>query len=260
MYPYLYIVLPTYAVLAFVGGFAAIVMTFYRTSRYQMDFYDFMKALIFCIIGGVIGSKLLFVMTNIPHLIQNFTFFNLLETIAQSGFVYYGGLFGVLLGIYIYINRNKKYNLTHIYNMIAPAIPLFHGFGRIGCLFAGCCYGIELKQPIVFMNVVRINRVPTQLLEALFEFLLCGGILMLEKKKSSDNLLRIYLITYGIFRFVMEFFRGDEIRGIFFGFSTAQWISVGILTYFVCGYIKSEKGISKANCLGKLYEGGKENV
>ena len=89
----------------------------------------------------------------------------------------------MLPGIYIYINRNNKYNLTHIYNMIAPAIPLFHGFGRIGCLFAGCCYGIELKQPIVFMNVVRINRVPTQLLEALFEFLLCGVILMLEKKE-----------------------------------------------------------------------------
>ena len=72
--------------------------------------------------------------------------------------------------------------------------------------------------------------------------------------------MRIYLVTYGIFRFVMEFFRGDEIRGIFFELSTAQWISVGILTYFVCKYIKSEKGISKANCLGKPYKGGKENA
>ena len=221
MYPYVYIVLPTYGVLAFVGGFAAMIMTFYRTEKYQMEFNDFIKTLIVCIVGGVGGSKLLFILTQISEIFKEFTVSNIGKLIIQSGFVYYGGLFGALLGIYIYTRERKKYELAHVYNMIAPAIPLFHGFGRIGCLFAGCCYGIKLKQPIVLWNLIQFNSFPTQIFEALFEFCLCGIILLMEKKNLSNNLLNVYMISYGIFRFLIEFFRGDEVRGIFFGLSTS---------------------------------------
>ena len=240
MYPHLYIVLPTYGVLAFVGGFVAVVLTFYRTNKYKMEFSDFMKAFVFCMIGGFIGSRVLFVLTKIPELMGDFSFYNVGKIIVQGGFVYYGGLFGALLGILIYTNHGKKYVVPHIYNMIAPAIPLFHGFGRIGCFFAGCCYGKELEPPIVFWEVLRLKRVPIQMFEALFEFILCFIILIWEKKKCSCNLLKVYLVSYGIFRFVIEFFRGDEVRGIFFGLSTSQWISVIVLLCFGCSDIRKK--------------------
>ncbi|MCC8046445.1 MAG: prolipoprotein diacylglyceryl transferase [Clostridiales bacterium] len=45
-------------------------------------------------------------------------------------------------------------------------------------------------------------------------------------------LLNVYLVSYTIFRFFIEFFRGDELRGFLFGISTSQWISVAILVYY----------------------------
>ena len=61
MYPYIYIVLPSYVVLAFVGMFIALIFMFFRLEKYQIAFSDFLKIFFFCIVGGYIGSKILFV-------------------------------------------------------------------------------------------------------------------------------------------------------------------------------------------------------
>lgn len=117
--------------------------------------------------------------------------------------------------------------------MAVPAIPLFHCFGRIGCFLAGCCYGKVLSSPVVFAGILEFRRIPVQLFEALFEIVLFAVLLLVGRKKMGSHLLGVYLTTYAVFRFINEFFRGDEVRGSYFGCSTAQWISMGILLYYV---------------------------
>lgn len=232
MYPYIHIVLPSYAVLAFIGAFLVLVFLYFRIEKYEMEFIDFIKGFIYSAVCVFLGSKVLFIITQIPQLITDFSLQNVLNIVIHSGFVYYGGLLGMLCGIHIYVSHHSQYNLKSIHNMIAPAIPLFHAFGRIGCFMAGCCYGKELVNPIVIGNYIQINRVPTQLIEVLFEIVIFFILLVLGRNNST-NLLKIQLLSYAVFRFLIEFYRGDEGRGIWFGISTSQWISLFIIIYYV---------------------------
>lgn len=240
MYPYIYIILPSYSVIACVGGFFTLLFLYFQIDKIPIEFTEFLKLFIFSIIGGIVGSKLLFAITQIPWLIQNFSFQNMLFLIPQSGYVFYGGLFGVLLTVRIYAGK-KRTDKEKIYRMIAPAIPLFHSFGRIGCLFAGCCYGIELKSPIIIGNILKISSFPTQILEFFFEAVLFFILLIISKRNEKADLLKLYLISYSIFRFFSEFFRGDEVRGIYLGISTAQWISGMILVYYGMMIVRKKK-------------------
>ena len=175
-----------------------------------------------------LGSKLMYALTQIPQLLKDFSIRNLVQLLPNSGFVYYGGLFGVLLGIFFYVKKTNTYSLDSIYTMIAPGIPLFHSFGRVGCFMAGCCYGKQLHTPYIIAGSIVLERVPTQLLEAAFEFGMFLFLVLLERMWKGD-ILKTYLFLYAIFRFFIEFFRGDDIRGIWYGLSTAQWVSIIVL-------------------------------
>ncbi|MCM1266828.1 MAG: prolipoprotein diacylglyceryl transferase [Bacteroidales bacterium] len=231
MYPYIYITLPSYGVMAFVGCFAVLIVTYLRLEKYQVPFATFLKLFLLSGIGGYLGSKLLYAVTQIPHLLADFSLKNLFLLVLESGFVFYGGLFGVLFTIHVCTRRDHDMR-KRIWSMIAPAVPLFHGFGRIGCMMAGCCYGKALSEPVLLFGIFVFERIPVQMIEAMYEFLLCVVIFAAEKHKGFRG-LRFYLIAYSLFRFVIEFFRGDAVRGIFFGVSTAQWISLFILGYYL---------------------------
>jgi phosphatidylglycerol:prolipoprotein diacylglycerol transferase len=231
MLPYIYIVLPSYLLMAFIGGMFALLYTFFRLEKFNVLFTDMFKIFIACVIGGFIGGKALYVITQTPQLINNFSLDGLIHLVIHSGVVFYGGLFGVLLAIKLY-TKLSRYNENSIFRMVAPAIPLFHGFGRIGCLLAGCCYGKELGGSFELLFGLSVDRVPVQLIEAVFEFALFFVLRGIGKKHPEQNLLKVYLVTYAAFRFILEFFRGDVIRGIYLGLSTAQWISLAILTYY----------------------------
>ncbi|NUM87830.1 MAG: prolipoprotein diacylglyceryl transferase [Bdellovibrionales bacterium] len=114
---------------------------------------------------------------------------------------------------------------------IAPVAPLCitiaHAFGRLGCFFAGCCYGKPTDSffGVRFPNM--LHRVyPTQLFESLFLFLLFGVLYYLVFERRSYQAFAIYLFSYGVFRFGIEFIRGDH-RGVFVGsLSPSQTLSL----------------------------------
>ena len=133
----------------------------------------------------------------------------------------------------IYLKK-RKLPLKRFFNMVIPAYPLFHFFGRIGCFFGGCCYGMPCSWGIAMAETPDIKRVPVQLIEAAFELLVFVVLIMFDhKKRDKYNLTVLYLAMYAPFRFVIEFFRGDEIRGFFGCFSTSQWISIIILIVLI---------------------------
>lgn len=188
-------------------------------------------------IGAFLGAKVLYLLVSLPillnHLDQWITFF-------ISGFVFYGGLFGAATGSYLYC-KEFHLNYKEYFDELIPIIPLFHGFARIGCFVSGCCYGMESDFGIPYYSTyaepMYANRIPIQLIEACIEWIIF--IVLLYRK---ENRVINYLSMYAIARFVLEFFRGDTIRGIFV-FSTSQWISIGIILYIlynklICRLIK----------------------
>ena len=240
MYPLIHIVLPSYGVFAMIGFIAAVLFLFFRIEKYNLMFTDFLKMSGLSLVYGAIGSRVLFVISRIPWIFSHFSIKKLLSTILGGGFVFYGGLFGLLLGVYRY-SKKHNYNIEKLNNMIAPAIPLFHSIGRIGCFMAGCCYGFNFPGKVSVFGLFAINRFPTQIIEAIFEFILFILICILQKKKGNINSLKIYLICYALFRFIIEFTRGDSIRGVFWGISTSQIVSLIILIYFVLKHLANKQ-------------------
>lgn len=181
--------------------------------------------------GVGIGSKVLFALTQIPEFLKEPTLRNLGEIIWTSGFVFYGGLFGAILAVKLYAKVFRLNGQTFL-DQIAPAFLLFHFWGRIGCFFAGCCYGKPADWGIAMQQTPDVPRIPIQLIETGCLLVIFTGLLLLQRRRSHAPALRIYLISYAVCRFALEFFRGDELRGIWLGRSTSQWISLAIILYF----------------------------
>ena len=141
---------------------------------------------------------------------------------------------GFFLIVYFLLRKRLKLRLLDILPVIPCCITVAHGFGRIGCFFAGCCYGRETDSifGVQFKNVSG-TRLPTQLFEAAFLFLLFAVLTLLVLKWKCPYTLSIYLVAYGIFRFIIEFFRGDD-RGQIFG-GTLSPSQVGSILYLLLG-------------------------
>lgn len=248
MFPYIYIVLPSYAVLAFLGAFVTLVFLYFRREAYHVPFNKFLILFFSCIVGGFIGSKVLYTLAQFAAQGSSVRFSELPVLFMWSGYAFYGGLFGVLIALHIMVKHLGKLKLRDMHQMIAPALPLFHGFGRIGCMMAGCCYGVTLAHPIIIFNVVQVNLFPTQLVESIYEFLLFGVLYWIGKHYPRFDLLKGYLLSYAVFRFCIEFVRADTDRGMWFGISTSQWISLMIIVYF---FIKRVRSHRENSCIKK---------
>ena len=151
-----------------------------------------------------------------------------------DGMTFIGGLIGSLIaffGGYLIFRKKLTGRMLDFLPIFPCTITIAHGFGRIGCFFAGCCYGIhtgtwlDVKFPELPETVL-----PTQLYEAVFLFLLFGVLSFLVLKKNCVHTMSIYLISYGVFRFAIEFIRNDE-RGEFIGSLTPSqfWSVVMVL-------------------------------
>lgn len=197
---------------------------------------DVVFSILYGVIGLLIGAKLLYIIQNIKTLIYCVinieTCYSDIVAMFQGGFVFYGGLIGALIAIYMYCRRYKL-NYFKIVEIIIPSIPIVHAFGRLGCFCAGCCYGIPFDKPIgMFFNNSpvaphNISLFPVQLLEALLNiFLFIALMIFSRKERKSGSILCFYIIGYSIIRFITEFFRFDEIRGIILGIPFSQFISI----------------------------------
>jgi len=242
-----------YGIFTVIGLLASILVLFFLVRKKKMFSDDLVYGAIWIAVGAFLGAHILFFFVNLPDFITNITanppidlgdFFTRLYR-AASGLVFYGGLLGALLGLYIY-TRVRHLPLRKYLNLFVVVFPLFHAIGRIGCVFSGCCYGIEyhgvcaIHYPdsviIAGINdhITDFSRFPVQPLEALCEILIFVFLLLLYLKKGDTVSIAIpYLLLYAVVRFCDEFLRGDTYRGIWGPFSTSQWISLAIIVVTV---------------------------
>lgn len=162
-----------------------------------------------------------------------------------SGMTFIGGLIGgVLTFMIFYFVLRKRYDtkLYQVVSIVPSCILIAHAFGRIGCFFAGCCYGKVTNSFLGVKFPGLTNPVhPTQLYEAAFLFIMFGVCTYLVVKFNFKHNLALYLISYGVFRFLIEYLRGDE-RGELVSFvSPSQFLSIfmvlgGIALIFLFNY------------------------
>ena len=190
------------------------------------------------IVAALVGAKLLLILVDFDKFRQNPAE---IFSVVRAGGVFYGGLIAAVAVAFWYMWRHRM-PLWTTCDVFAPGIALGHAVGRLGCLMAGCCYGRETHVPwaITFTNPEAAANVgtplgvplhPTQLYESAAEALILVLLLWTEKKGRpfEGRTFWSYLVLYGISRFVIEFFRGDE-RGVVFGtISTSQFISLIIV-------------------------------
>ena len=195
--------------------------------------------IIITVLMGMLGGKVLFVITEFKTLMKDPSV--ILKEFGY-GFVIYGAIIFGILSVFLYCKK-KKWNSLEVFDMIVPALALAQGFGRIGCFFAGCCYGAVTNSPlyIVFpqgsLAPAGLHLHPTQLYCAIFDFALAVFLIWYAKNKSrkSGDTLSMYLIIYSIGRFLVEFLRNDP-RGNVGILSTSQFISIFILIVGVLIY------------------------
>lgn len=205
-----------------------------------------LKFLDFCFYNGVfaiacgLGSAVLF--QAIYNYIDNPAAGFRLD--GSGGMTFIGGLIGgvaVFVGVYwlwrLYHYRKQLEPAGYITDLLPVAaccITVAHGFGRLGCFFAGCCYGKETDSWLGVKFPQLPHKVyPTQLYEAIFLFLLFGICSYLTLSKKQKYVMPLYLVCYGVFRFAIEFLRGDQ-RGQFVtGLSPSQFWSVCIVLFGV---------------------------
>lgn len=236
--------IPSYWLMCICGLLASCVLLYARRRRFGIASDDTLHIVLLGAIGAIIGAKALYFLVIAPKLIrlvpQIDWSYQTLEMLLSGGYVFYGGLFGGLLAAVSYCRR-YRISLRAAADFYAPALPLFHVFGRIGCFLAGCCWGIEAPWGVVYTHSLAapngVTLFPVQLTEAVCNLAICMVLLLRERRLSgrqpTGGALLLYAALYACVRFLLEFWRGDAVRGHFLFFSTSQWISVLIL--FVIG-------------------------
>jgi phosphatidylglycerol:prolipoprotein diacylglycerol transferase len=240
----------SYGLMIAIGIIVAATLFINKGKKKGFDEDSLLNIIIFAIIGGMLGGKGLFIITEIkdiinePSILLNFGY----------GFVIYGAIGGGMLAMYLYSKR-KNWSIIEMIDMTVPGLAIAQGFGRIGCFLAGCCYGAETTSSIGVQfpeNSLAPSGIylhPTQIYSSIFDFLL-GLILLYYSKKERKNgkVMGLYLIIYSIGRFFVEFLRDDP-RGNVGILSTSQFIA--IFTLFI--------GISIFNN-HNLFKGAKKDI
>lgn len=244
MYPYIKVFsihIPTYGLCVCLAVILCAVLSFKKAKKMMVDTNDLLIVFAVSIGVGMFGGNLLYnLVTYDIKTLWGIIISGQISLLQKTGTVFYGGLIG---GAFAAIITSKllKMQIGKLEMCVVPYIPLGHAIGRIGCLLAGCCYGFPYHG--IFAVSTKLYPgggafFPIQCVEAIFNLLITGVLLLYAKRRRRDfSITSLYIILYSALRFFLEFFRGDDIRGNFYIFSTSQWISlilflISLIFYF----------------------------
>ena len=234
-----------YGLMIGIGFIAAYLMTEFRARKYRMNTDIVFTLFISSVVFGLLGAKVLYYLTILDRVIKDPG----VILHEMEGFVFYVVIIGGVLAGYV-VCRIKKEKFWQYFDLIAPAIALAQGFGRIGCLLAGCCYGKETDSPLSITFHTSdfapndVALIPTQIYSSILDFLNCIVLCLIARyAKKERTVSGCYLIFYSTGRFILEFFRGDLERGSVGVLSTSQFISIFI---FAAGIVVLLTGKKKA--------------
>ncbi len=235
MLPYIIIgnrFIPMYGVCMAAGILISLYIAYILTKQTGGDSDSLIVIATSAIGCGLLGAKILYIIATYgirnawsQMLKGDFSF------LLGGGQVFYGGLIcgiaGAFLGAWLAHEKLSSYC-----DAIVPCIPLGHAFGRLGCFFAGCCYGkpYEGIGGLSFPAIgIHYRTFPVQLIEIVINICVFAYLIYyVHTDHKRFHVLYRYILIYALSRFLIEFARGDSARGVFKGMSTSQWISIGL--------------------------------
>ncbi|PKM93070.1 MAG: prolipoprotein diacylglyceryl transferase [Elusimicrobia bacterium HGW-Elusimicrobia-4] len=233
MYPTLFKIgfleIHTYGVFVALGFFVGFKMLLFygKKSSFSPALIEKLTFLVF--IFSLIGARLFYVLISFGEFAENpLDIFK----VWQGGLVFWGGFLGGAITVIIFSIKHKM-PLWKLADVFAPALAIGHALGRIGCFFAGCCYG---KNTDSFLGVVfpenclaptGIKLVPTQILSSILLLILFLILVIFWKRKKFDGqIFFMYTVLLSVGRFLIEFLRGDFRGNLILGITPTQIVSV----------------------------------
>jgi phosphatidylglycerol:prolipoprotein diacylglycerol transferase len=206
------------------------------------------------VISAIVGSRLFYVLTHIDEYrgrwLDTINPFQSSGEIGIAGLSVLGGIVLAILTIMVFC-RIKKIPILRFFDVSAPSLALGLGLTRIGCFLNGCCFGKPGNLPwcLIFPDNSPAGAIlpeqhlhPTQLYSSLYDFIMLGVILWVDRKKRPDGTLAaVFFILYSMFRILIDFVRyyesSDKFRILGTAFTFNQLISAlmlltGILLLF----------------------------
>ncbi len=245
MHPVLYRIGPvtihTYGVLVATGVLLALWLSRRRAAAAGLDPDRVWNLGVYMVLAALVGAKLWLVVVDWKYYAAHPREIFTLSTL-QSGGVFYGGLLTAILVALLY-GRWAKMRFLPLADVYAAPLALGHAIGRVGCFFAGCCWGkpTTLAWGVTFTDPYAQELVgtplgmalhPTQLYESAAEFAILGLLILLgRRQRFTGQVFGAYAMLYGVARGTIEFFRGDPDRTMLFGdrVSLMQVVSVALI-------------------------------
>jgi phosphatidylglycerol---prolipoprotein diacylglyceryl transferase len=182
------------------------------------------------ILGGRIGYCLFYKpMYYLSHPLE-------ILMVWQGGMAFHGGMLGVI-GSMIWFAHSRKRPFWQVADFVAPCVPTGLAAGRIGNFINGELWGRvadpSLPWGMVFRGAGDLPRHPSQVYQILMEGLLLFVLLWLyaRKERKPGQVAAMFLLGYGVFRFIAEFFREPDAHlGLLsLGMSMGQWLCVPMI-------------------------------
>jgi phosphatidylglycerol:prolipoprotein diacylglycerol transferase len=267
MHPFFHVFgyrIPAFAVMMLAAALVTYLLVYLLTRKTPL-WQDASNYYFFTLAGALGGAYLLNVALTLPAalsrwdaLIKRYPLTEALNLLIQSvsGLIFYGGLIGGGLMMLLY-SRVFKTPLLPYLDVFASVAPVTHAIGRVGCFLSGCCYGVPLPNshplsviypPESLAAPFGVPLLAAPLLEAGINLILAVGLFVYKKRlqPKAGMTAAVYICCYAVIRFVLEFWRGDLARGVWWGVSTSQIISVGVLAVGVgmAVRLKTSKAVS----------------
>ena len=202
---------------------------------------------------SILGARLYYLIFN-----GGIESFKEIFTIWEGGLAVYGGIIGGLLGL-IAGCLWKKVNIIAATDMAAPLLAIGQFFGRIGCIFGKCCYGVEVTNKALQWFPIAIevhgkHHYATNFYEAIFNLAIFFVLTILLRKIKLKGIPTCgYLVGYGLIRFILESFRAQEQTLFVGGYPVSKLVSImcvligaiGICTILIVNNIKSKDEVQK---------------
>ncbi len=244
MFPILFrigpITIHTYGFMMAMGVAFGLWFLYVQAKKQGLDASKIIDAAFYTIIVSLLGAKLILFFGNISYYLE---YPKELFSLARSGGVFQGGLtFGIVFALLYF--RKHRIPTWKTADIIATALALGHGFGRLGCFSAGCCYGRECFVPwgVTFrseyahdLTGIPIGTLlhPVQLYESALNFLNFFVLfLILKKKKFDGQVFSFYIINYSLIRYFVEFYRGDHPDKAFLIHNPSPYLSLSLPQLF----------------------------
>jgi phosphatidylglycerol:prolipoprotein diacylglycerol transferase len=209
--------LHTYGVCIALGALLGILFVSRGARREGMNQQQLLDLVFYLLIAAIIGSRVFYILLNPGYYLKH-----PLESLMiwRGGLVFYGGFLFAFPTCYLYLKKHRLPFLKTC-DILAPGLALGECIGRIGCFFAGCCYGCPTDLPwgVTFTHPNSLAKLgvslhPTQLYtsaHALITFIML--VSFRRVKRADGQIVFLYILLYALGRLIIENFRGDE-RGL----------------------------------------------